>query len=340
MVCDYVTRYPEAMAIHSIEAERIAEELIKLFARVGIPEEILTDQGSNFTSSLLAELYRMLHVHPIRTSPYHPQTDGLVERFNQTLKSLLRKCATEEGKDWDKLLPYLLFAYREVPQALTGSSPFELLYGWPVREPLDILSNVWEGSPSTNESVVSHILSMREKSQMSKLVNKNLTNAQAKQKQWYDKSARSRKFSMGDQVLVLLPTDTNKLIAKWPRPYQVMKKIGNVNYQIDMHDCRKRKRIFHVNMLRPWYSTVSNSCFVTEASEDPDDLPLWQLQDDLPASVKELLLGKSLSPEQRLMLKSMLTQYSEVIQGKPGRMTWTEHSIITTDTLPVRLPPQ
>ena len=66
---------------------------------------------------------------------------------------------------------------------------------------------------------------------------------------------------------------------------------------------------------------------------------LWQLQDGLPASVKEPLLGNSLSPEQRLMLKNMLTQYSEVIQGKPGRMTWTEHSIITTDTLPVRLPP-
>jgi len=99
VVCDYATRYPEAVAIKSIEAGRIAEELIKLFARVGVPEEILTDQGSNFTSSLLAELYRMLHVHPIRTSPYHPQTDGLVERFNQTLKSMLRKSATQEGKD-------------------------------------------------------------------------------------------------------------------------------------------------------------------------------------------------------------------------------------------------
>ena len=132
VVCDYATRYPEAMAIRSIEAERIAEELVKLFARVGVPEEILTDQGSNFTSSLLAELYRTLHVHPIRTSPYHPQTDGLVERFNQTLKSMLRKSATKEGKDWDKLLPYLLFAYREVPQTSTGFSPFELLYGWPV----------------------------------------------------------------------------------------------------------------------------------------------------------------------------------------------------------------
>ena len=97
----------EAVALRSIDAESIAEELIKLFARVGIPKEILTDQGSNFTSQLLAELYRMLHVHLIRTSPYHPQTDGLVERFNQTLKSMLRTAAVQEGKDWDKML----FAY-------------------------------------------------------------------------------------------------------------------------------------------------------------------------------------------------------------------------------------
>ena len=124
---------------------------------------------------------------------------------------MLQKCATKEGKDWDKLFPYLLFAYREVPQASTGFSQFELLHGWPVQGPLDILSNVWEGSPSSNKSVVSHILSMREKLlQMSKLVNKNLTNAQAKQKQWYDKSARSRKFSMGDQVSVLLYTQRHK----------------------------------------------------------------------------------------------------------------------------------
>ena len=129
VICDYAARFPEAVPLRSIEAERIAEELIKLFARVGIPGEILTDQGSNFTSQLLTEIYRLLHVHPIRTSPYHPQTDGLVERFNQTLKTMLRKTAVEEGKDWDKLLPYLLFEYREVPQDSTGFSPYELLYG-------------------------------------------------------------------------------------------------------------------------------------------------------------------------------------------------------------------
>ena len=81
----------------------------------------------------------MLHIQPIRTTPYHPQTDGLVERFNQTLKLMLRKTAVKEGIDWDKMLPYVLFAYREVPQTSTGFSPFELLYGYQVRGPLDVL---------------------------------------------------------------------------------------------------------------------------------------------------------------------------------------------------------
>ena len=66
---------------------------------MGMPCETLTDQGSNFTSQLLAELYRLLHIHAICTSPYHPQTDGMVERFNQMLKVMLRKTIDEEGKN-------------------------------------------------------------------------------------------------------------------------------------------------------------------------------------------------------------------------------------------------
>jgi len=115
VVCDYATRYPEAIPLHLIDAEHIAEELVKLFAWVGVPSEILTDQGCNFMSQLLAEVYHLLNIKPIRTSPYHPQTDGLVERFNQTLKSMLRRTAKEEGKDWDKLLPYLLLPIGRFP---------------------------------------------------------------------------------------------------------------------------------------------------------------------------------------------------------------------------------
>ena len=84
------------------------------------------DQGSNFTSQLLAEIYRLLNVSPVRTGPYHPQTDGLFERFNQTLKSMLRRVTADDEHNWDKSLSYLLFAYREVPQESTGFAPFKL----------------------------------------------------------------------------------------------------------------------------------------------------------------------------------------------------------------------
>lgn len=214
VVCDYATRYPEAIPMKSIDAECVAEELVTLFSRVGVPKEILTDQGTNFTSQLLMEVYRLLQVHLIRTTPYHPQTDGLVERFNRTLKSMLRKCANE-GKDWDKLIPYLLFAYREVPQASTGFSPFELLYGRSVRGPLDILRESWEAGKKSGESIVSHVLSIREKmEQMFDLVDQNLREAQNRQKQWYDQNSSVRGFQPDDQVLVLLPTSTNKLLAQ------------------------------------------------------------------------------------------------------------------------------
>ena len=98
-VCDYATRYPEANPLPSIEAEWIARKLVKLFSRVGIPDEFLTDQGTNFMSALLQEMYRLLHIKRNRTSPYHPQTDGLVERFNGTLKAMLKKLTSKNQKN-------------------------------------------------------------------------------------------------------------------------------------------------------------------------------------------------------------------------------------------------
>ena len=179
MVCDYAARWPEAVSLKSIDAGYVAEELMVLFSRVGVPKDILTDQGSNFTLQLLKEVYRLLSIKPIRTSPYHPQTDGHVERFNQTVKVMLRTTATDEGKDWDKLIPYVLFAYREVPQSSKGFSPFELVFGCAVRGPLDVLKKTWESDSHISESVVSYMLSVQEKlAKMSALDRDNLQKAQ------------------------------------------------------------------------------------------------------------------------------------------------------------------
>ena len=97
-ICDYSTRYPEAFALLSVDAPRVAKELIKLFFHVGIPDEILTDQGTNFMSTMIEEIYCQLHIKRIRTTPYNPQTDGLVERFNGTLEDMLKKIVSKNQK--------------------------------------------------------------------------------------------------------------------------------------------------------------------------------------------------------------------------------------------------
>uniref|UniRef100_A0A669D272 Gypsy retrotransposon integrase-like protein 1 n=1 Tax=Oreochromis niloticus TaxID=8128 RepID=A0A669D272_ORENI len=251
VICDYATRYPEAFPLRSVKARQVANCLLQLFSRVGIAKEVLTDCGTNFQSKFLQQVYRLLGIKGIKTTPYHPQSDGLVERFNQTLKNMLRKFVTETGSDWDQWLPYLLFAYREVPQASTGFSPFELLYGRQVRGPLDLLKEQWENPEPDGDNVIAYVLKMRERlEQMSMLAQQNMKMAQNKQKTWYDKKARERTFQPGQQVLLLLPTTDSKLLARWQGPYKITKRLSNVNYELYMPDRRKKHQVFHINLLK------------------------------------------------------------------------------------------
>ena len=101
---------------------------------------------------------------------------------------------------------------------------------------------------------MSHILAIRDRMEtMKDLVHENLEKAPKQQKARYDRNARHRELEVGCQVLVLLPSSTNKLLAQWQGPYKVLEKIGSVNYTINMHDCRKRRQVVHVNMLREFY---------------------------------------------------------------------------------------
>lgn len=198
-ICYYPTHYPEAIPIPNTEAITIAKELVSVFARVGIPDEILTDQGSNFMLNLLQEMYLMSNITRLRTSPYQPQTDGLMERFHRTLQFMIRKFAASNQRDWDEHFPYRLFAFREVLQESTGLSPFELLYGRRVRRPLDVLKEAWVGYEVEKENVSVHVLEMRRcLEEMSELVKENVTKAQKKQKNYYDKKSRPQNLKVGD----------------------------------------------------------------------------------------------------------------------------------------------
>ena len=243
-ICDYATRYPEAIPLPSTEAGRIAKHLVEVFSRVGIPEEILADQGANFMSALLQDVYQLLSIKRIRTSPYHPQTDGLVERFNSTLKSMLRKFVASNAKDWDEYLPYLLFAYREVPQESTGFSPFELLYGRRVRGPLDVLREMWTGDePAEEQTVFTHLAEMRIRlEQMSELVQNSMTASQKKQKEHYDKKMKEQPLKAGDKVLVLIPSRKSKLKLERVGPYTITREVTTVDYEVVMPGRRKEKK--------------------------------------------------------------------------------------------------
>ena len=153
VLADYTKRYPEALPLRAATAKAVAKELMLLFSRVGIAREVLTDQGSCFMSCVMRELLSLLQIKRLQTLVYHPQTDGLVERFNKTLTQMLKKAMDADGKNWDQLLPHVLFAVREVPQASTGFSPFELLYGRRPRGILDLAKEAWE-----SRTTLDHVL--------------------------------------------------------------------------------------------------------------------------------------------------------------------------------------
>lgn len=327
VISDYATRYPEVFPLKNIRARSVAFSLVQLFSRVGFPQEILTDQGSNFMSTLLKQVYQLLGIKPLRTTPYHPQTDGLVERLNQTLKQMLRRFVDETGSNWDQWLPYLLFAYREVPQASTGFSPFELLYGRDVRGPLALLRESWEGNQVNTEStdIVSYVVDMRDKlEKMSALAQEHMAEAQHRQKTWYDRNARHRTFQPGQKVLVMLPSESSKLLAKWQGPFEITKQLGPTSYEVATPGQARTRWVLHVNLLKEWFPRTEKAADVllirkVEDEEEIEEqyLPHWKpttLELDHLSAVQQSQIRDLCSPE--------------VFKETPGHTTIVEHDIV------------
>lgn len=336
VISDYATRYPEAFPLRNTKSRQVANCLLQLFSRVGVPREILTDQGTNFNSKFMKQVYSLLGIKGIRTTPYHPQTDGMVERFNQTLKAMLRKFVSDTGADWDQWLPYLLFAYREVPQASTGYSPFELLYGRQVRGPLDVLREAWMGEgPAKPTNLISYVLKMRDKlEELSSLAHSNKEQAQSSQKTWYDRTARSRSFNPGQKVLLLLPSSESSLLAKWQGPYEVLRKMGPVTYEVAMPDRRKPRQVFHINLLKEWVSRpepVSNAMWARAVPEEEElqeqYFPTARGGDTCPSI-------DHLSSRHQAELQSIIP--GGLFRDEPGRTAVITHDIQLTSPGPFR----
>jgi len=141
-IIDSATRFQEVICLKRIDIISVAEGLMSMFSRVGIPDEIQSDQGSQFTSGMMNEYCRLLSVHQVINSPYHAMVNGAIERFNGTLKPMLKKLSVEKTIQWDRYIDPALFAYRSCIHRVTGFSPFELLYGRTVKGPMNILKQI------------------------------------------------------------------------------------------------------------------------------------------------------------------------------------------------------
>ena len=136
---DYLTRWVEAFPVPSVEATVIARLLIdEIISRHGAPRVLLSDRGTNFLSKVVAEVCKIFQIQKVNTSSYHPQTDGLVERFNSTLCQSLSIYVSKKQKDWDDFAPLILFAHRTCVLNAIGDSPFYVLYGREPRLPIDV----------------------------------------------------------------------------------------------------------------------------------------------------------------------------------------------------------
>ena len=346
---DYSTRYPEAVALKGIETERVAEALFEFFTRLGIPKEILSDMGTQFTSNLMKEVGRLLSIAQLTTTPYHPACNGLVEKFNGTLKQMLRRMAAERPKDWDRYIAPLLFAYREIPQESMWFSPFELLYGRSVRGPMTVLREMWTKELRDPEvkSTYQYVIDLKERlEETCELAKQSLQKSSQRYKKYYDRKTKSRSFEAQDKVLILLPTDNNKLLMQWKGPFTIVAKSGIADYKVDVHG---KIKTFHANLLKRYVERKSetpevlSTCAVIEeepfGNADESDFPLEILPSEASETHKDVNIDKGLTEQQQEDVGKILTEFKDVLSDLPNLTHLAQHEIHLTTSDPIRNKP-
>ncbi|XP_073809789.1 uncharacterized protein [Danio rerio] len=263
------TRFPEAIPLRSVTTRAITKALVKFFTLFGLPKILQSDQGTNFTSRTFSQVLKRLGIKHNVSTAYHPESQGALERFHQTLKSMLRTYCFELEGDWEEGLPWLLFASREVIQESLGFSPAELVFGYNLRGPLAVLKERWL-SDSKSTTVPEYFSQFRTRLyRVRELAKQNLEKSQEKMKTWFDKKARERSFSPGDKVLVLLPVSGGSLQARYSGPYEIKRKLSDRDYVIHTSDRRKSLRVCHVNMIKPYYERKSDTEKVKNVIQSP-----------------------------------------------------------------------
>ena len=225
VMIDHFTKYAEAVPCITASAEETCDHLINTWiARHGCPMTFQSDNGTAFVGELTKELMRRSQVAQAHSTTYHPQTNGLVERQNRTLVSMLRVYCSRYMTDWDRYLPQVMGAYNSTQHSTTRVSPHMMLTGHEKSLPLTFFYAEYEGKKTSPQVYVRDVI--RRQQELNDLCRRNTQQAQARQRKRFDKKAAGTKaYSVGDYVWVfqnvIPPKGTKKLLKKWRGPFMI-----------------------------------------------------------------------------------------------------------------------
>ena len=303
------SKWPEAIPLKSETARAVASGMVEIFARTGIPLQLLTDQGSQFLGSLVSHLCRDLRIDQLKTAPYHPECNGVVERMHGTLVPMLTK-ASQMGLDWVEQLPFALFALRSAPNRDTSFNPYQLVYGHRVRTPLDILHQGWaEVSFEELETEEWSGWLVERLEAWHELVRERGKEASGSRKAQYDKTTVNRTLDVGDQVLCRVPGMTKKLKEAWHGPYVVEARKSRVDYLVKLGKGKGRTKVLHINNLKRFFPRTEDVLRLALVAED------WS-EDEV---VGTRMSGSCPDFDVEEVVRGLKGEFPEVFNDKPGR---------------------
>ena len=269
---DYFTKWPEAYALPDQEAVTVADALVGgMISRFGVPETLHSDQGRNFESRVFASMCDRLGMHKTRTTPLHPQSDGLVERFHRTLGQQLAIITSQHQRDWDDHLPLVLMACRSAMQETTSCTPSLLMLGRELRTPAELS---FGRPPDSLDAPPGPEYARRLQDRLDSahaFARQQQEQAGLRQKRNYDVKTRGRHFQAGELVWVYSPQRKKgrcpKLDSPWVGPCKILERWGEVVYRVQLPG-RGRRVALHRDRLAPYRGGSAGQAAETPPSSD------------------------------------------------------------------------
>ena len=256
VVTDYFTRWVEAYPIPDKTAETITKVLVSEWVtRFGCMSELHSVNGTNFVSEVMSSLCKILGIERSTTCVRRPQSDGVCERFNHTVQSMLSTALTDHVFDWDDVLPFFLMAYRASKHKSTGFSPNKMLYGNKIKLPLEAYAPESPVSKTFKApEYVDHIQNMLKKSHA--IAMEHLKKAVEYQQRSYLNRLKPHAYQLKEPVWsrrpVFIKGQCPKLLSFWTGPYYIVEILSDVVYRIQKSGRCHSQVVYH-NQIKPCF---------------------------------------------------------------------------------------